>query len=360
MGKAERAAALTTRRNCIAIIKNLRYTRNYLAKHAFDERAFKHLNGSDRGIENLVGKNITFSLLSDDDRLALHREICSKLNETEIATFEVLRKSVVDYFKDLEAVISNAGYQVPREIEANLASTKEAAIESFNKTMNAIDAFDCERTVSTLEKLSAISNEVEETVPDIEHELDVDETEDENEDDDHSHDDGSYGDLNGDEVEPAPEPEEPLDEPVELPDDDEDEPVADDDDDDFDIYAKTGWTKDYHRFIKAAMTFVTKEDYELKFSGFTVAKAKDILTRHDDECKHYREVLGRVIRAFDPKTCPADHLLRGSTDLMKRIDRIVSLAVKMEDVRKAMDKSCERLVVASKNMHDTAIIDPYS
>ena len=356
MGKSERAEALTTRRNCIAIIKNLRYTRRYLASHDFDEKTFSHLNGSDRGIENLVGRNISFSLLTDEDKLGLHREICSKLNEVEMETFTVLRKAVIDYFKDVEAVIDNVGYRVPEDFADNMTSTKESAIESFGKTMNAVEAFDCERTVSSLEKLEAITAEIDENVPEVDHELD------ENEDDEHDHDDGSYGDLSGDDLEPAPEPEEPCDEPVELPADDEDEPPEPDntDDDDFDIYAKTGWTKQFHRYIAAAMSLVTKEDYELQFSGFTVEKAKDILSKHNEVCDNYRRSLQKLVNTIDPKHCTADHLLCGSTKMMKRIDRIVSLAVKMEDVRKAMDKACERLIVASKNMHDAAIIDPYS
>ena len=142
MGKSERAEALTTRRNCIAIIKNLRYTRRYLASHDFDEKTFSHLNGSDRGIENLVGRNISFSLLTDEDKLGLHREISSKLNEVEMETFTVLRKAVIDYFKDVEAVIDNVGYRVPEDFADNMTSTKESAIESFGKTMNAVEAFD--------------------------------------------------------------------------------------------------------------------------------------------------------------------------------------------------------------------------
>ena len=48
MSKAERAAALTQRRNAVTIIKNLRFTRRFLASHPFDEATYQYIDGKAR------------------------------------------------------------------------------------------------------------------------------------------------------------------------------------------------------------------------------------------------------------------------------------------------------------------------
>ena len=89
MSKAERAAALTQRRNAVAIIKNLRFTRRFLASHPFDEATFSYIDGKDRGIENLVGHDVVFATLDDNEKLA-YCEICRSCDRECKQSFRVV------------------------------------------------------------------------------------------------------------------------------------------------------------------------------------------------------------------------------------------------------------------------------
>lgn len=370
MSKAERAAALTQRRNAVAIIKNLRFTRRFLASHPFDEATFSYIDGKDRGIENLVGHDVVFATLDDNEKLALRREIISKLNESEKMAFSVLRASTESYFKDLADIINKDIKKVDPKALTYFNSKKKAVLEAFEQTITPAASFDCERAMSALEKLDLIAEEIETTVPDIEHELDEDELEEE----EHDHEDGSYGDQNGETIPPAPEEDEDddddddLSEDVELPEDDEDadeiviEEQEDDNsidaDDKMSVTAKTHWVAAFHNYIDSAKNFVAKEDFQLGHVGFTAEKASYILNKYTATMEHYKAALEKLYAVVDPATCTADSLLRGKVKTYKRIDKIVALAYRMEEVRASLDKSLESLLTASRNMMLAATYDP--
>lgn len=374
MSKAERAAALTQRRNAVAIIKNLRFTRRFLANHPFDEATFSYIDGKDRGIENLVGHDVVFATLDDNEKLALRREIISKLNESEKMAFSVLRASTESYFKDLADIINKDIKKVDPKALTYFNSKKKAVLEAFEQTITPAASFDCERAMSALEKLDLIAEEIETTVPDIEHELDEDELEEE----EHDHEDGSYGDQNGETIPPAPEEDEDddddddddLNEDVKLPEDDEDadddevvQPEEPDDgsidaDDKVTVTAKTHWVAEFHNYIDSAKNFVAKEDFQLGHVGFTAEKASYILNKYTATMEHYKAALEKLYAVVDPATCTADSLLRGKVKTYKRIDKIVALADRMEEVRASLDKSLESLLTASRNMMLAATYDP--
>ena len=373
MSKAERAAALTQRRNAVAIIKNLRFTRRFLASHPFDEATFSYIDGKDRGIENLVGHEVVFAALGEDEKLALRREIVAKLNESEKMAFSVLRASTESYFKDLVDIINKDIKKVDPKAAVYFDSKKQAVLEAFEQTITPAASFDCERAMSALEKLDLIAEEIETTVPDIEHELDEDEVKEE----EHDHEDGSYGDQTGETIPPAPEEDEDddddddddLDEDVKLPEDDEDadedvvEPAEPDDgsidaDDKMSVTAKTHWVAQFHSYIDSAKNFVAKEDFQLGHVGFTAEKAKYILDKYAATMEHYKAALEKLYAVVDPATCTADSLLRGKVSTYKRIDKIVALADRMEEVRASLDKSLESLLTASRNMMLAATYDP--
>ena len=382
MGKKERAAALTQRRNAKAIIKNLRFTRRFLASHPFDEATFEYINGKDRGIEALVGHNILFKLLGDTEKLALHKEILAKLDESEKTAFDQLRSSTVAYFKDLADLIAKAPKKVTPKDLTYFDSNKEAVVEAFNATIVPADGLDCERSMSALEKLDIIAKDIEETTPDIEHEFDEDEVKEE----EHDHDDGSYGDQTGDDIPPAEDDddddqydegngsEDAIDDEITLPDEDQnvdepepqppaeppapaptepapEEPVPP-------VTAKVSWVDEFNHYIDIAKNFVAKEDFALNLVGFTPKKASYILSKYNTTMTRYKAALEKLYAVVDPVTCTADSLLRGKIKTFKRIDKIISLAVKFEEIQTPLDKSLESLLTASRNMMRAATYDP--
>ena len=74
--------------------------------------------------------------------------------------------------------------------------------------------------------------------------------------------------------------------------------------------------------------------------------------------EHYKAALEKLYAVVDPATCTADSLLRGKVKTYKRIDKIVALADRMEEVRASLDKSLESLLTASRNMMLAATYDP--
>ena len=367
MSKAERAAALTQRRNAVTIIKNLRFTRRFLASHPFDEATYQYIDGKEHGIESLVGRDIVFAMLDDTEKLQLRREIISKLNASEKMAFEVLRASTEAYFKDLTDIISKKTKNVTKHDLVYFENKNKAAIEAFATTVTPAQAFDCERAMSALEKLDLIAEEIEETVPDIEHELDEDELEEE----EHDHDDGSYGDQSGETLPEVPDDDEAEDDDdeVELPEDDEDadEIVIEEQEDDGSIdaddkaqvvTAKTNWVKAFHRYIDSAKNFVAKEDLQMQDAGYTTDKAGYVLKKYVDTMDHYKTALEKLYAVVDPATCTADSLLRGKVNTYRRIDKMVALAVRFEEIRASLDKSLESLLTASRNMMLAATYDP--
>ena len=132
MSRKDRAAALTQRRNAVAIIRNVRKTRRLLAKFPFDEKTFNAINGKERGLESLVGKDILVPCLDESQRLSLHHEINIKLNEAEVTAFESLRASTVAFFADLQKIIDRATLVFNTKAAQDLMAKKQVAVEAFN------------------------------------------------------------------------------------------------------------------------------------------------------------------------------------------------------------------------------------
>lgn len=377
MATKDRSAALTSRRQAIAIIKNIRRTRRLLVKHPFDATTFKVINGKERGIEDLVGRTIVFDLLTDEEKLTLHRDILKQMNIVEAEAFNLLRSSTIDFFKDLKTAIDNTGTKITdKNVSDTTLDRKGAAVEAFIESPSCVGCLDYERSLSALEHLDRISAEVEQTVPDMEHELDEslddDETELEQEDDE-------YFEENHDEIsvavgeEPADPPNEPdpTEEapeedpsiPVELPDDESEDddlrPETTDNPEDDEVVADITWIRAEESYLASANKFVVAEEgMSLGEIGFNHNQGTEVLAKYNESIKNYRESLKKLYDTVNPEECTLESLLAGSTKTYKRFNRIMTLVDKFEKLRSSLDKSCECLVEASKKMLVAATKDP--
>lgn len=373
MGRAERAAALTTRRQAISVIKNVRYTRKMLSAHEFTSEIFDKINGEDRGIEQLVGRTVLFASLTDDEKLQLRRDINAALTKSEDNAFTNLRQATIAYFADLQKVIDRLDdVKVTNKHVTDLLSKKESAIEAFNAIKLPEGSLDYERCMSTLEHFQVIAEDVEQNVPEVEKELQPAE-EPEYHEEDHDHD-----------TPPATEPDEPVTlpdpampveptEPVATPEPpaapapavvDPNQPPAEPvpaepaPGSEEDPATDLTWIKGEEAF------FISANKYKLPIvestveAGFTPEKASAVLDKYASSLDAYRKALKRVKDLVDPETCVADHLLCGSTEFYQRFDRLVSLVENLETLRDGLNKSCETLVEASRQMLLATTRDP--
>lgn len=354
MGRSERAAALTIRRRAVATIKNVRRTRMVLSKYPFDARTFDALNGMDGGIEALLDRQIVFDILSEPEKFKLRQDLNRALDASENVAFEALRDATKRYFEDIQKAIDAAAPAVTEQQITYMKSTKQAAIEAFSTVEMQQGALDAERCLSTLEHLEVIAESTAAVSPEIDHELDTTETEVQEQ---HQH-DGNQ-DV-------------PVEEIVDPPDDDGDpneevnlEPGAPDvippagmDNGSEENVADFTWVEAEEAFFESAKKFALPINEKMSEAGFDPEKAAKVLEQYNDTMQKYRAALMHVKNAVAPETCTADQLLRGSTKFYKRLDRLVSLVENLETLREGLNKSCESLMAASKQMMLAAIKNP--
>ena len=329
MGKAERAAALTLRRKAAKVISNIRRVRRMLAKHPFDAKTFNAINGLDGSLEKLVGRTIIFDGLTESEKLTLRHDINAGLDHFEDDAFAHLREATVAYFKDIEQAMAVKQIACSEEQLKYLSFKKEAALEAFNAIQLQKGSLDIERTLSSLEQLRVIAEEVEKVVPDIDHDLEEPEYTEENHD-------------TPDELPTEPDDDDDEIEDVELPDDDED-----DDDDEPSI---TAWVKPHQQYAAAMSAFMSNESSSMEALGFTAEKSVDIVKQYMDAMPKYIAAVNRFKDLVDPEACTNDDLLKGSTKCYKNMDRIVSLIEKFVPICAALTETCEQIIGASDTM----------
>ena len=366
MGAKDRTIALNSRRQAVAIIKSIRHARRMLARRPFDEKTFNLINGMDRGIEALLGKPIAFGLLDEPEVLQLKRDINAKLNESEAEAFKTLRDSTVAFFADLKKAITRVGAKITdKNISDVTLDRKPKALEAFLTTPVAIGGLDYERSMSAIEHMVKVAAEVDETVPEVQHEIDDDEMdteEDEYTEEQHE----EEANRVGEEVEPPNEPdpleEEPEDDPslpIELPDDDSEDEELSDDDEGEEVVADITWIRGEESYLNSASNFVVaNEGYTVAEGEFTPDKAKAVMASYADGVKRYRDALEHLYNVVNPEECTLESLINGKTITYRRLNRIMTLVDRFENLRTALDTSCECLVAASENMLKQAIIDP--
>lgn len=355
MGRKERAAALTQRRDAVAVIKAVRKTRRLLAKHPFDEKTFNAINGKERGIEQLVGRDILFGCLNENERLALHHDINMKLNVAEEQAFKSLREATEMFLVDLR--VHNGVQVIDQNADKNIQAKKAAAIEAFNAFEMPEGALDCERALSTLEHLEALTADVEEAVPGFEHDLDKEDeyTEEQHEDEDELPEDGPDGDDDDDE-------DEDDDEDIDLgEDDDDDNGEGDDDvDEDGEKVSTTDLTFicDEQGFAGAAIKFTLPTIVCTEGAGYNQARSAIVLAKYQAVMDKYHASLNKLADTFANLECTNDELLRGSVKLYRKLDRVINLVNKFDPLCFALNKACEGLNNAAKVVAKKEIIDP--
>lgn len=352
MAKAERMAALKKRRQAIAIIKNIRRTRRVLTANEFDAKTFDALNGRDNGIEALVGHSVMFGSLDETERLALRREINAKLFESEQMAFGVLREASVEFFSELQKIIDRADeVGITDKTITHLSSSKKKAVEAFESFKIAEGGLDCERCIAMLEHLEVIAEAIDESIPEIEHDLEEDEYTEEQ----HTHEDTDL-------------PDEDDDESVEEEDDDDDEDDDEDeeefsDDDEGDENGEgapaepttnVNWTESEEEFRESASKFALPVAATTVEAGFDAKKASEIIAKYPGAMKKYVNALQHFRDAVAADTCTSESLLRGNKKFYKRINKVVGYVEKLEDLRTALNKSCKGLVDAA---HEMMLID---
>lgn len=357
MAKAERKAALHKRRQAIAIIKNVRRTRRVLNANAFDSATFNALNGKDCGLEALVGHTVMFDSLDESERLALRREINAKLFESEQQAFGALREASIEYFAELQKIIDRVtDVGITDKTITHLSSTKSDAVAAFENFQLEEGALDCERCVSMLENLAVIAEAMDESVPEIEHDLEEDEyTEEE-----HTHDDTELPEDGDDEsVE-----EEDSDDDEEDDDEEEEEETSEGDEDDEDgegteiITVTTGWLETAEAFRESASKFTLPVAATTKEAGFDQKRATEIIAMYPSVMTKYAQALQHLRDAVAADTCTAESLLRGSKKFYARVDKVVSYVECFEVLRTALLKSCSGLVKAAHEMMLVSTRDP--
>jgi len=376
MGIKERTAALNKRRQAVAVIKNIRKTRRLLAKHPLDEKLFDIINGAEDGIRELIGRKIVFGFLTDSERLSLKIEILKGLSSAENYACDTLRAATVDFFKDLKDASEVNTVAIDQKNITDLMGTKPRAIETFLDAEAMTGMFDYERSMSAIEHIELIAEEVEENTPDVEHELDEtidgeeqeEEEQDEYEEEQHTEEANRTGEEpadppnDPDPLEPAPEEDPAL--PIELDEDDD----GDEEDDDYDPDSADGdcpttanvkWVRAEESYLESAMLFVSTEGYSLSDNGFTATRGQEVLSKYTAAMNHYKAALRKLYDVIDPECATIDRLLYGSVNTYKRLNRIMVITEKFGEVRDALNKSCESLIAASKKVLVETIKDPY-
>lgn len=348
MSRADRAAALTKRRQAISVIKNVRYTRRMITTHEFTAELFDKINGEDRGIENLVGHPVLFSALTESEKMQTRREINAALDKSESNAFVDLRDATIAYFADLQKVIDRLDdVKITDKQIQDLRVQNDAAIEAFDGMKIPEGALDYERCMSTLEHLEIVAEDVEQNIPEIAQEVEPEEEPEpatpEYHEEDHQHDEPPVNEPDEPVVLPDPTtPTEPIEEPGS-----EDDPAVD-----------LTWIRGEEEFFISAKQFVIPTEEFMLEAGFTPEKASAVLAKYAGSLKKYRLLLQKVKDQVAPETCVGEDLLGGSTKFYQKLDRLVTLVENFETLRDSLNKSCESLLSASHQMLLTASRNP--
>lgn len=363
--RKERSAFLTKRRDAIKVIRNIRSTRRLLAKHPFNDETFKAINGPERGIEQLLGRDIVFSLLNESEKLKLRHDINMTLNKEEDSAFEVLREATDRFLSELRT--REGILDVVSKHAQDILSKKQAAVEAFNAFEMPSGALDCERAISTLEHLEIIAEETEEAIPGFEHELDKEDneeyTEEQHEDADELPEDGPDG---SDDDETS---EDDSDDDIDLGEDDDAYEGDDDNDDvgdngapipeeDKDTPVDLSFVADQQNFAALAPKFILPVDVCTEGAGYTQEKAAIVLSKYQDVMNKYYGSMRKLADVFADVNCTNDQLLRGKVRLYRKLDAIINLADKFEPLTRALMKSCEGLENASGIVLKKTTFDP--
>ena len=362
--RKERSVFLTKRRDAINVIKNIRNTRRLLAKHPFNGETFKAINGSERGIEQLLGRDIVFSLLNESEKLKLRHDSNMTLNKEEDSAFEVLREATEKFLGGLRS--RDDVLHLESKHAQNILSKNQAAVEAFNAFEMPSGALDCERAISTLEHLEIIAEETEEAIPGFEHELDKEEdeeyTEEQHEDADELPEDGPDGSDDDDDKS-----EDDSTDDIDLGEDDDSYEEDDDDDDgngapvpeeEKDTPTDLSFIADEQNFVTLAPKFILPVDVCTEGAGYTQEKGAIILSKYHEVMAKYYGAMSKLADVFADVNCTNDKLLRGKVRLYRKLDAIINLADKFEPLTNALKKTCEGLENASAVVLKKATFDP--
>lgn len=361
MTKSERSSDLKGRLQAIAIIKNIRRVKRILAEKPFTDKLYNKLNGSEGGMDALVGRTVLFGSLNENDRLELRREINSKLDAAEREAIESLRAHTNSYLSGVQAIIDKASaVDVTDKTLTDISSTRETAVEAFNNFTIEAGGLDCERCMSTLEHLDMIAESIDESAAEIETELQKEEDESDDEDKD-KHDEFDEDHIDEEDEDEDDEDDHIPDDPLEEDDDDDDEDDDDGEchcDDDDEPVTDVSWVKAEESFRDSAKLFMTSENTTSKSAGFSTENAKEVLAAYHKVNAHYIKSLKNLIDTVAAPEATVDQLLRGGLATYRRIDKIVDCVESLEFLRDALDKSCGNLVAASKKMLVESTRDP--
>lgn len=359
MTKSERSSDLKGRLQAIAIIKNIRRVKRILAEKPFTDKLYNKLNGSEGGMDALVGRTVLFGSLNENDRLELRREINNKLDAAEREAIESLRAHTNSYLSGVQAIIDKASaIDVTDKTLTDISSTRETAVEAFNNFTIEAGGLDCERCMSTLEHLDMIAESIDESAAEIETELQKEEDESDDEDKD-KHDEFDEDHIDEEDEDEDDEDDHIPDDPLEEDDDDDDEDDGEchcDDDDE--PVTDVSWVKAEESFRDSAKLFMTNENTTSKSAGFSTENAKEVLAAYHQVNAHYIKSLKNLIDTVAAPEATVDQLLRGGLATYRRIDKIVDCVESLEFLRDALDKSCGNLVAASKKMLVESTRDP--
>ena len=340
MSKSVREVALKKRFDAIKVVNNIRRVKRWLAKHPFDAKTFNAINGRNCSIDALVGHTVVFEALTEGEVTQLRKDINKALTANEDLALTALREATVEYFASIEGIVGATVAQCTPDQMKYLGFKKDAALEAFASTQLPKGALDVERTTSALEQLAVIAEEIEESVPEVDRDLDIEEP--------------TYEDEKHDNPDELPqeddEDDDDDDEDIEIPEDDDDDATDDDDDEDeFSVYA---WTKPHFQYVSAMQkSFLNNDPASLEVFGFTSDKAVDLIGKYQAVMPAYVGAIKKFVGLVEPETCTVESLLKGSIKCYKRIDRIVALIERFEPIRKALTETCAAMIDASADMY---------
>ena len=90
------------------VLANITQARYIVQNGPFTAEMYESINGSDRALENLLGKSIVFDTLENSEKLHLRKEILDSLLDQEFKMLSALRKTVASVASDLESVMQDA------------------------------------------------------------------------------------------------------------------------------------------------------------------------------------------------------------------------------------------------------------
>ena len=341
MSKSVREVALNKRFDAVKVVNNIRRVKRWLAKHPFDAKTFNAINGRNCSIDALVGRTVVFDALTDGEVTQLRKDINKALTANEDLALTALREATVEYFASVEGIVGATVAQCTPDQMKYLGFKKDVALEAFASTQLPKGALDVERTTSALEQLAVIAEEIEESVPEVERDLDIEEP--------------TYEDEKHDNPDELPQEDDEEDEPedIEIPEDDDDDATdEDDDEDDEDEFSVYAWTKPHFQYVSAMQkSFLNNDPASLEVFGFTSDKAVNLIGKYQAVMPAYVGAIKKFVGLVEPETCTVESLLKGSIKCYKRIDRIVALIERFEPIRKALTETCAAMIGASADMY---------